>query len=169
MRTWSRITEITWVQWEFSWSIPDGRAKPEQFGILVTLIQNCSVQLGKVSVLTLFSNCFCKKKNKQPTTTQTKKPKGRLTEQQKNCPSPRRPFLCGVWGRTRFGWPVWQVWADLGTWKMCSLDPGLNSSKVFCGIYCRLDKSDFIKGVLLCVLNWLLGTQTQNQLFHGTS
>ena len=169
MRTWSRITEITWVQWEFSWSIPDGRAKPEQFGILVTLIQNCSVQLGKVSVLTLFSNCFCKKKKQQPTTTQTKKPKGRLTEQQKNCPSPRRPFLCGVWGRTRFGWPVWQVWADLGTWKMCSLDPGLNSSKVFCGIYCRLDKSDFIKGVLLCVLNWLLGTQTQNQLFHGTS
>lgn len=169
MRTWSWSTEITWVQWEFFGSIPTGRAKPEQFGILVTLIQNCSVQLGKVSVLTLFSNCFCKKKNKQPTTTQTKKPKGRLTEQQKNCPSPRRPFLCGVWGRTRFGWPVWQVWADLGTWKMCSLDPGLNSSKVFCGIYCRLDKSDFIKGVLLCVLNWLLGTQTQNQLFHGTS
>ena len=71
MRTWSWSTEITWVQWEFFGSIPTGRAKPEQFGILVTLIQNCSVQLGRVSVLTLFSNCFCKKK----TTTNNNRPK----------------------------------------------------------------------------------------------
>lgn len=93
MRTWSRITEITWVQWEFSWSIPDGRAKPEQFGILVTLIQNCSVQLGKVSVLTLFSNCFCKKKTNNQQQHRPKSPRGDSLSNRKTVP-PQEDLSC---------------------------------------------------------------------------
>lgn len=60
-----------------------------------------------------------------------------------------RSFQCWIWRGAWFGWFVWHFWLCMGAWQVRSMDTGLLSNQVFSRIYNRLNKSDFIKGVLL--------------------